>query len=127
MEAGTRVLNKEGGVFGHVINDSFSCCAGEEVLVVYDGTSSGLGTDRSLLEEAEQIKAVPDFKGCGGGRGAECCIFLTVGPKGFCCERFTPLRDSLIFKTMVANREPTEPYPDCMIFNDSDKGETGLD
>ena len=117
MKTGTRVLNTESGKIGHVINDSFRCCGDDEILIVYEGSNCGCGTDRSLLEEAEQIKHIPDFKKCGGGRGADCCIFLTVsGSDGFVCERFSSLRDALIFKAMKAKRNPPKPYPECMKF-----------
>lgn len=60
----------------------------------------------------------PDFKKCGGGKGADCCIFLTVGEDGFCCERFSSLRGLLISKipTMTAKRNPPVEisYPECM-------------
>lgn len=115
MKTGTRVMNKEGQM-GHVINDSFRCCGDNEVLVVYDGTNTGLGTDEGSLEEVEQAILIPDIEKCGGGRGKECCIFLTMSGDGPCCEKFTPLRDSLIFKTMSAKRNPIEPYPKCMKF-----------
>jgi len=114
MKTGTRVLNTESGKIGHVINDSFRCCGDNETLIVYEGTSCGFGTDQSLLEETEQIEHIPDLEKCGAGRGGECCIFLTVSGDGPCCERFTSLRDNLIFKTMTAKRDPPEPYPLCM-------------
>lgn len=116
MEIGTRVLNKKNGKAGYVINDSFGCCSDGETLVVYEGTTYGLGTDTELLEETMQIPQIPDHIKCGAGKGEDCCIFLTISGQGFKCERFTSLRDSLIFKTMNAKRNPEEPYPDCMKF-----------
>ena len=111
-----RVRSKETGEMGFVINDSFGCCSPNEDLVVYDGTNTGWGTDQRLLEVVEFEKPIPDPVKCGAGKGAECCIFITAGPTGFECERFTGLRDSLIFKTMRAERDPKEPYPLCMKF-----------
>ena len=99
---------------GVVINDSFGCCGSDETMVVYYGTNTGMGTGTDDLKVTGQYKAVPEPKKCGAGKKADCCIFLTVGADGFCCERFSSLRDSLIFKTMSAKRNPTEPYPDCM-------------
>jgi len=43
--------------------------------IVGEWTSSAVMTD----EEAKKI--------CRFGQGPECCAFLTVGPKGFVCER----------------------------------------
>ena len=117
MNIGTRVRNRENRKEGTVIQDSFQCCSPEEELIVYDGTNTGLGTDRGFLLEIVSEVEIPDLKGCGAGRGEQCCIFLTVGLEAN-CERFTSLRDSLIFKTMNAKRNPEEPYPACMIFKD---------
>ena len=63
-------------------------------------------------------KAQADPKKCGAGKGVDCCIFMTVGANGFECERFSALRNTLIFKKeqMVAKREPTELYPGCQIY-----------
>ena len=111
-----RVKNKETDEMGFVIMDSFGCCGPFEDLVVYDGTNTGDGTDKRLLEVVEFEDQIPDPHKCGAGRGRECCIFLTAGPDGFKCERFTDLRDTLIFRTMTAERNPEEPYPLCMKF-----------
>jgi len=116
MEIGTRIKNRETGEFGHVIRDTFRVCGGTEFLVVYDGTNTGLGTNASLLEPIPGFMPVPDPRKCGAGREADCCIFITVGTDGPCCERFTVIRDDLIFKTMHAARNPEEPYPECMKF-----------
>jgi len=114
MKTGTRVVNLETGIQGHVINDSFRCCSPEEILVVYDKTTFGSGTDNKILSILPEVIQTPDPQKCGSGRGADCCIFLTMGLGGFSCERFTGLRDTLIFKTMNAKRDPGEPYPECM-------------
>ena len=111
-----RARNKETGEMGFVIMDSFGCCCLMEDLVVYDGTNTGFGTDHRLLEVVEFEKPIPDPVKCGAGKGAECCIFVTAGTTGFECERFTGLRDTLIFRTMTAKRNPEEPYPLCMKF-----------
>ncbi len=116
MNIGTRVRNKQTNKFGHIIADQFGCCGETEELVVYDDSSFGLGTDRELLIKASGASHVPDMQKCGAGKGKECCIFLTVGVDGPCCERFTPLRNALIFKKMTAERDPEEPYPKCMKF-----------
>ena len=116
MEIGIRVKNTETGKFGHVINDSFRCCDDTEELVVYDNSSYGSGTNREILEEISDTFPIPDLETCGAGKGDDCCIFITVGAEGPTCERFTSLRDNLIFKTMNAKRHPEEPYPRCMKF-----------
>ena len=111
-----RVKNKETGEMGTVIADTFGCCDPSEELVVYDGTNSGLGTNGALLETIEHETPVPDPSKCGAGMGVDCCIFLVAGSDGFECQRFGSLRDSLIFKTMAAQRDPEEAYPLCMKF-----------
>ncbi len=116
MKIGIRVKNTETDKFGHVINDSFGCCDNTEELVVYDNSSYGLGTNREILEKVPDPILIPDIKKCGAGKEEECCIFLTVGATGPSCERFTSMRDTLIFKTMSAKRNPEEPYPQCMKF-----------
>lgn len=109
-----RVRCTEDGAEGFAIRDSFQCCDEYEELVVYDNTNVGCGTLKSLLVEIPFIVPIPDLKKCGAGKGDKCCIFLTVGKDGFNCERFTELRDALIFRTMNAKRDPKEPYPHCM-------------
>lgn len=116
MEIQTRVRRKSDGQLGVVVNDNFDCCLPTEVPVVYDGSTAFLGTDRANLEDLGPENANADLHRCGAGKGAECCRFLTVGAEGACCERFSPFRDSLIFKDMNAQRNPSEPYPKCMIF-----------
>lgn len=117
MQAGTRVKNTETGKFGRIVADVYGCCDDTEEAVVYDGVSAFLGTDREILELVpEEVSQTPDMEKCGAGKGEECCIFLTVGGDGPCCERFTSMRDALIFKDMNAKRNPKEPYPECMKF-----------
>jgi len=113
-----KVKNIETGKEGFVIDDSFRCCDASEDLVVYDGTKHGSGTDRTLLKEVPFVLPIPDLTKCGAGQGKYCCIFITVGPNGSVCERFTALRNTLIFRTMTAKRNPEQPYPKCMVFAD---------
>ena len=65
-----------------------------------------------------KVEVIPFPKACGIGRGEDCCIFLTVGANGFCCERFGSLHDTLVARQpgMSAKRMPTDPYPYCMAF-----------
>jgi len=89
------------------------CNGPDEVSVVYDNSTTAIGTDWQTLEVIGPENAVADPKKCGAGRGEDCCIFLTGGSNGFICERFGSLRWSLIFRTMNAKREPSELYPRC--------------
>ena len=110
-----KIRNTENGKEGFVIDDSFGCCSFEESLVVYDETNTGLRTNRNLLKEIPFIVPIPDPMKCGVSKGKNCCIFLIVKAlDGFCCERFTSLRDTLIFTPMNAKKNPIEPYPECM-------------
>lgn len=71
-----------------------------------------------------EMTAIADFDRCGGGRGAECCIWLTVGRDGYCCERFGPLHTMIIgrSKTWSAKRKPVQPFPDCQLPTDKQEG-----
>jgi len=64
-------------------------------------------------------KAVADFKGCGAGKGSDCCIFFIVGRNGPECARFSSAHDTLVARQqrqgMVAQRLPTEPFPNCQL------------
>jgi hypothetical protein len=54
--------------------------------------------------------------GCGAGQGARCCKFLLRGGVGWVCGRETELAARLIMATdMMAQRLPTEPYPQCQL------------
>jgi len=96
---------------------------GDDTLsVVYDRDGKGstplaLNCDggRGAFEVIGPENAVADPVKCGAGRGAECCIFLTVGSNGFNCERHGSMRYSLQFKNMNAKRDPSAPYPLCQI------------
>ena len=62
-------------------------------------------------------EAVVDFKRCGAGKGADCCIFLIAGRNGFECARDGSLYFTLVSRKtqMTAQREPTEPFPACQL------------
>ena len=110
----TKVRHVPSGRIGVVCPDLVNCCTPEETPVVYEGETGFLGTETVELEILGPENAVPDPQRCGAGQGENCCIFLTCGPNGFCCERFSSLRYDLIFKTMSAKRQPVEMYPGCM-------------
>ena len=81
--------------------------------------------EKFSAERATAIKnghttPVPDFQGCGVGRGAECCVYFTVGAEGACCERWGPMHNLLVAKQpgMRAKRMPVEPWPACMAFRE---------
>lgn len=119
MKAGTKVKNKTIGDVGYVVNDFvgiMSVCFDGEALVVYEGTTYGTATKEEDLEIIGTYEATPNYLKCGAGMGAECCIFLTLGTGGFQCERFSDMRDTLLFRTMNSKRNPPEPFPDCMKF-----------
>lgn len=63
-----------------------------------------------------------DLKGCGAGRGAECCKFIVVGLRGAECARGSSQDHHLRFETpnFSAQRIPTEEYPLCQIFKEPD-------
>ena len=116
MEAGDLVRKTDTSEEGVVVTDSFGCCSSDEVPVVFFGTSHFEGTLAEKLEVIGRYEAQPDPVKCGAGRGADCCIFLTTSPNGFECQRFSHMRNILIFKKMSAERNPTEPFPECMKF-----------
>jgi hypothetical protein len=55
--------------------------------------------------------------GCAAGQGAACCRFLVAGADGIECARNTVFHDQLVARgdTMVAQRTPTAPYPQCQL------------
>jgi hypothetical protein len=114
----TLVRNHQTGQKGVVVDElpMMRVCGPDEVLVVYEGVNTGLGTNFHQLEVLGKETAIADLKMCGAGRGAECCIFLSVGGDDVHCERFGDLRNRLIFSTMSAKRDPVEPFPACQIF-----------
>ncbi len=116
MVLGTVVKNTITKKKGVVITDRFGVCSPEEILVVYDGTSSGLGTDHESLEIIGPENAVADLEKCGANT-KECCIFLTMAASGPECDRFGSLRDNIIFREnqMNATRHPTQMYPECQL------------
>jgi len=69
-------------------------------------------SDRSLTKE--------EIKGCGAGKGADCCLYISAGKDGILCERGTAFGDVLKWRRhqMVAQRDPTEPRPECQIFRE---------
>ena len=119
MKAGLHVKNKVTGKTGYTVDDfggMMSVTEEGETLVVYEGTTYGDGTTDSDLEVLGNYEATPDHEKCGAGRGKEACIFLVLGSGGFACARFGELRNAIIFRTMVAERNPAENYPECMKF-----------
>jgi hypothetical protein len=113
------VVEAPDGKRGVTVDDFMSCCTNDETPVVFDGESGFFGTATDTLTVIGPEKPEPDYDGCGGGKGADCCVFLVCGPKGFSCERHGSLRYTLIFKEMAAKRKPVEPFPACKKFADS--------
>ena len=116
LSEGHIVKHKETGAQGVAVSDFMNCCSDTETPVVWNGEKAFEGTDTGLLEDLGAENAIPDPVKCGAGKGADCCIFLVAGPKGFECARYQSLRYSLIFRkdSMNAKREPVEAYPACM-------------
>lgn len=77
--------------------------------------------DVTLSDSTEPVE--PNFKKCGAGRGAKCCVFLTMGAYGFQCARNGPLDPGIRQRqpNMKAKRIPKEDYPNCMIFEEERK------
>lgn len=111
------VKNKDGKT-GVTVPDFMSCCSPNETPVVYYGTNSLESSPTTELSKLGQENPIADPDACGAGLRANCCIFLTVGPEGFSCERHTAFRYTLQLKKkgMNAKREPVEAYPTCKIF-----------
>lgn len=63
------------------------------------------------------MEAKADFKKCGVGKGADCCIFFGTSAIGAECLRFGSCHQALIARKaqMNAQREPTEPFPGCQL------------
>lgn len=116
MQNGRRVRNTRTGEFGVTVTDMFNVCGPYEIAVAYDGTTTFTGTHIEVLEELGRLENIPDPKKCGAGYGTGCCIFLAMGPGGWRCERYSSLRHELQMRKdkMNAQREPVEPYPECM-------------
>lgn len=116
IEPRTIVRSKNDGAIGVTVDDPWGACSSEETPVVYFGQEGFLGTLTSELEVLGPEEAKPDPAKCGMGKGASCCIFLTAGPGGFECERFSSLRSTLIAKAkdMTAKRHPAVAFPACM-------------
>jgi hypothetical protein len=116
MEQGTVV--EKNGKRGVVIDDlpgMLSVCSPEGVMVVWDGEDFGEEENPETLNVIGKENAICDPKKCGAGCGADCCIFMVVGPGGFSCERFTGLRMTLEMATMTAKRRPKEMFPKCYL------------
>ena len=114
-----RVKNNKTGDFGTVcpsLPGMLNCNTEDEVSVVYDDTTTALGTNYRLLEIIGEEKAIASINNCGGKMGANCCIFLSVGSGGAECQRFGDLRWGIIFRKMKAKRHPKEPFPECQKF-----------
>ena len=91
-------------------------CLPDETPVVFYGSSQmhGVATRDLVIIGPDPARA--GFTACGAGHGALCCKYLIAGPGGPECGRFGALRWAIIFKRdMVAQRDPTAPYPQCQL------------
>lgn len=105
------------GMKGVTVDDMAGCCSPEQTPVVYDGETSFEGVLTEELHIIGPENPVADLVKCGAG-SSKCCIFLTAGPQGMCCERHSDLRYTLIFKTMAAKRHPKKLFPACQDLED---------
>jgi hypothetical protein len=130
FQQGDVVRHTPTGKVGIVVNDlpgALSVCEPDETLVCFDGRANvgeGTPTDELELVLAVEIadKPAADFEKCGGGRGAETCVFLVIVGDGLdgcgagpSCARFTEDHYHLLFASMVARRVPLRLYPDCQL------------
>lgn len=69
-----------------------------------------------------------DFKRCGSGLGARCCVYLIVGREGARCARGTDLGKTIEERVadMVAQRRPTALYPECQLSDEELAGPSGF-
>ena len=83
--------------------------------VIMDGQSSSSSLDERDpdFEIIGHEIPVADLDGCRGNGDADTCIFLAVNGPNLECTRHTDMHMGLIFKNMVAKREPVELYPLC--------------
>lgn len=118
FDLGHIVLNATTGKKGLVVPDFMSTCASWEVPVLYEGTTSFCGTNKEELEDLGPENPVPSFQKCGGGKGANCCMFLVAGGK-LMCARATEMRYDIIFKASgpgwSAKRHPVSLFPKCQL------------
>jgi hypothetical protein len=117
MKPGTIVKSKANGILGVICHDlpSYLRCGDPgDITVQFAGSAGTLELPPDEVEIIGEESPIPDHDKCGGGKGANCCIFLILDGDGFHCERHGELRWSLIFSTMTAKRVPGEFYPDCM-------------
>ncbi|MFH1657527.1 MAG: hypothetical protein ABH919_03595 [bacterium] len=110
----TPVKSLISGERGVIVGNSFN----GTVYVNYDGKENETIVsvyDLSLFNPPEEL-ANP-LK-CGLGKGKRCCIFLQCddpkrGP--FTCLRYKPQRTERLADTLIAQRNPKPPYPNCYL------------
>lgn len=75
---------------------------------------TGVPADKVRLS-LPPVEPVPER--CGAGRKADCCIFLSLGPRPR-CERYGPHHGYRLEQRLqgtIAQRIPYDPYPHCML------------
>ncbi len=115
--AGEIVKNIKTGNIGVVVVDSYKVCGDNEIPVVYEGLTAFCGTNAENLKVIKPETPIADPEKCGAGLGEKCCIFLSVDPDGFKCERFTEIRNDILSRKdeMKAKRHPKKMFPDCYL------------
>lgn len=62
---------------------------------------------------------IPEPKLCGIGHAGACCIYLSAGPEGICCEARTEIGRLLELRSdagqMNASRRPKGIFPKCQL------------
>lgn len=109
----TIVRDNKTGSEGVVVDDVWNITKDNEVLVVYWGV---LNTSIILLEDVTIVgryDVEPDPLRCGHN-GDSPCRFLSQGPTGFTCSRFSSMRQTMMMvEHSTKMRSPTLPYPTC--------------
>jgi hypothetical protein len=102
-----------GVVMGDDILNLFFDDEKEVTIMMEDGTfAPSVPLGDLIIIGPEAAKA--DLFECGGGKGAECCIFLTVGALGPECARRGPAYLDLVSREdMGAKRRPARIFPRC--------------
>lgn len=95
-------------------------CEEGEVPVYYEDLGYCRNEKEEVLEIIGDDPAVIDMKACGAGKGKDCCKFLGLNCAGkdskMECLRFGSLYWQLVMNNkMVAQREPKELYPKCLL------------
>ena len=120
----TKLGQKGDGERGVVAQSPLAIYFPGEVAVLWeDGFDQEVSSfyDPAELTSVGREEPVADLKRCGSGRGAECCIFLTMEGEGPTCQRFLSLHAMLLERAkkgeMGSRRIPKELFPNCQLLD----------